>query len=238
MTDGWIYCFKNASMKDIYKVGMTTRHPSQRLMEANQADTWRPPAPYVAVLTRKVTNVRDKESTIHDILSDLGYRLHPQREFFNASLSLIEKLFSLTDGEWGCTVDTTIGDNKDVIEHEVGDNSTLEGTDVIKQHEAKIRDEKVDTIRTFLKYFRETNPTVHKIQAAELYSHYCSWCDDTDIMLETQNTFGRLLVMEKSCPKIRGRTGFMIYVKQLGSGSLSSGESPDDGDEGDSSIEE
>lgn len=232
MSDGWIYCFKNASMKDIYKVGMTTRHPSQRLVEANQSDTWRPPTPYVAVLTRKVKNVRDKESTIHDILSDMGYRLHPRREFFNAPLSLIEKLFSLTDGEPG-TMDTVSGD-EDVIEHAASDKSIVEDTDVIKQHESKIRDEKMETIRTFLKYFRENNPTVHKIQAAELYGNYCSWCDDTDVMLETQNTFGRLLVMEKSCPKVRGRTGFMIYVKQLGAGSIP----PEDGDDGDSPVEE
>lgn len=225
-------------MKDIYKVGMTTRHPSQRLTEANQADTWRPPTPYVAVLTRKVANVRDKESTIHEILSIMGYRIHPQREFFNAPLTLIEKLFSLTDGAPGCTIDTVSGDDKGVIEHADSDKSIMEDTDVIRQHESKIRDEKIETIRAFLKYFRETNPTVHKIQAAELYGHYCSWCDDTDVTLETQNTFGRLLVMEKSCPKVRGRTGFMIYIKQLGTGPTPSDESPEDGDDGDSSVEE
>ena len=205
MSDGWIYCFKNASMKDIYKVGMTTRHPSQRLVEANQSDTWRPPTPYVAVLTRKVKNVRDKESTIHYILSDLGYRLHPRREFFNAPLTLIEKLFSLTDGEPGTMDNDNVSGDEDVIEHAASDKSIV-----------------------------ENNPTVHKIQAAELYGNYCSWCDDTDVMLETQNTFGRLLVMEKSCPKVRGRTGFMIYVKQLGGGSIP----PEDGDDGDSPVEE
>lgn len=207
----------NASMKDIYKVGMTTRHPSQRLLEANQADTWRPPTPYVPVFTRKVTNVRQKESTIHGILSDLGYRLHPRREFFNAPLSLIEKLFGLTDE---VTDEGESDDGGDVIEHEVDEEISDDSTGglLIKQHEDEVRNSKVDVIRKFLLWFRETNPTIHKILAAELYDHYCTWCDETEIVVETLNTFGRLLAQEKSCPKVRTNKGNIIYVNLVRSG--------------------
>ena len=179
---------------------MTSRHPSQRLLEANQADTWRPPTPYVAVLTRKVANVRDKESTIHEILTDLGYRIHPRREFFNAPLTLIEKLFSLTD-----SVPDTDSDSEDVIEPTVA-------ADIIEQHKAQIRDEKLESIRAFLKHFREINPTVHKIQVTDLYGHYCTWVDEAAGILESMTQFGRLLIVEKSCLKLRTSKGFIIYV--------------------------
>ncbi len=218
MSEGWIYCFMNASMKDIYKVGMTTRHPSQRLLEANQADTWRPPTPYVPVLTRKVTNVREKEATIHGILSDLGYRLHPRREFFNAPLPLIEKLFGLTDEVTDDGESDDGGDSGDVIEHEVEDETPTEtaGELLIKHHEDEVKNAKVDIIRNFLSWFREKNPTVQKIQAAELYTHYCTWCDETDIMLiDSLIAFGKLLSLEKSCPKVRTSKGFIIYVNLL-----------------------
>lgn len=232
-------------MKDIYKVGMTTRNPSQRLMEANQADTWRPPTPYVAVLTRKVANVRVKETTIHEILSDLGYRIHPRREFFNAPLTLIEKLFSLTDGEPGnVDIDSdSDGDGEDVIEHVDGDKPEEEsmGTLIIKQHEDEIKNIKLEVIRTFLCNFRDKNPAIHKIQAADLYSHYCTWCDETGAMLESLTQFGRLLSLEKSCPKVRTGKGYMIYVnphRKLVTGNTGEINTDTGGDDGDSPVEE
>ena len=39
---GYLYCFSNESLKNLYKIGMTTRTVEDRLKEANSS-TWCPP---------------------------------------------------------------------------------------------------------------------------------------------------------------------------------------------------
>jgi hypothetical protein len=41
--EGYIYCFSNPTLAEIYKIGYTTRTPLERLQEANASDTWRLP---------------------------------------------------------------------------------------------------------------------------------------------------------------------------------------------------
>ena len=61
MTSGYIYCFSNASMPGIIKVGVTERTPELRLMEANSSDTWRPPTPYIIEFAKKLLIVNKKK---------------------------------------------------------------------------------------------------------------------------------------------------------------------------------
>lgn len=86
-------------MPGILKVGMTERNPEARLKEANSSDTWRPPTPYVIEFAKKVSNVKDKEKTLHIHLEKYNYRIHPQREFFRVSLEIVRKLFDRFEGE-------------------------------------------------------------------------------------------------------------------------------------------
>jgi hypothetical protein len=99
MTDGYIYCFSNPSMPGILKVGMTERTPKIRLDEANASDTWRPPTPYKIELAKKVYNASGKEKTLHILLEQYTYRIHPRREFFRVSSEEVLKFFDLIDGE-------------------------------------------------------------------------------------------------------------------------------------------
>lgn len=98
MSEGYIYCFGNKSMAGIYKIGMTEKTPEHRLSEANSSDTWRPPTLYTIVFAKRVSNPREKESIIHNILKHS--RINLKREFFNESIERIRLIFDLPDGEY------------------------------------------------------------------------------------------------------------------------------------------
>ena len=116
MTDGYIYCFSNPSMPDIIKVGMTERTPEVRLSEANASDTWRPPTPYKIEFAKKVYNSSQKEKTLHTLLEQYTFRIHPRREFFRVSQEEVRKFFDLMDGEmWN---ETRENDEEDEDEDE------------------------------------------------------------------------------------------------------------------------
>lgn len=99
MNEGYIYCFSNKSMLGILKVGMTERTPDVRLNEANSSDTWRPPTPYKIEFAKKVSNPKQKEITLHILLSQYTERINPRREFFRVSSEEVKEFFNLMDGD-------------------------------------------------------------------------------------------------------------------------------------------
>lgn len=98
--DGYIYCFSNQSMPGILKIGLTERIPTKRLAEANKSDTFKPPTNYKIEFAKKVKNIRQKECTLHKLLSKYTERINPKREFFRVSLEEVKLFFDLMDGEW------------------------------------------------------------------------------------------------------------------------------------------
>lgn len=96
---GYIYCFSNEYMPDIYKIGMTLREPKERLKEANISNTWIPFMSYNLVIAKKVAEPLKKEKLIHSILEDHGLRLTKNREFFKSDIRTINNYFELIDGE-------------------------------------------------------------------------------------------------------------------------------------------
>ncbi len=95
---GYVYCFCNDSMPGLLKIGMTERTPIERLSEANTSDTWRPPTPYIIVVSKKVIEPKEKEKKLHAILQE--ERVNPNREFFRVSTDKVFLLFDLMDGEY------------------------------------------------------------------------------------------------------------------------------------------
>lgn len=95
---GYIYCFSNANMPNILKVGMTERTPDLRLNEANNSGTWTIPS-YKIVIAKKVLNPKQKELTLHMLLSQYTERIHSKREFFRVSEEEVKTFFDLIDGE-------------------------------------------------------------------------------------------------------------------------------------------
>jgi hypothetical protein len=127
MTYGYLYCFSNSSMPGILKVGMTERTPDLRLNEANSSDTWRPPTPYKIEFAKKVLNPKQKETTLHNLLSQYTERINPKREFFRVSSEEVKTFFDLIDG------DLWVKDPEEEEEEEEEDNqSTISNSPVVK----------------------------------------------------------------------------------------------------------
>jgi len=121
MTEGYLYCFSNASMPGILKVGMTERTPEIRLGEANSSNTWKPPTPYKIEFAKKVSNPKQKEITLQTLLSQYTERINPRREFFRVSIEEVKTFFDLMDGEqWteGNEQENEQEDDEDEVEDE------------------------------------------------------------------------------------------------------------------------
>lgn len=108
---GYIYCFSNPSMQGIVKVGMTERSPDIRLHEANSSDTWRPPTPYVLEFAKQVSWPKQKERTLHTLLTQYTERVNPKREFFRVSPGDVRTFFDLIDGIMWISEETTTTTN-------------------------------------------------------------------------------------------------------------------------------
>lgn len=100
MASGYIYCFSNESMSDVYKIGHTTRSPIMRLKDDNSSDTWRPPNLYKLEFAKLVENCKEKETMVHNLLEKCNSRISSNREFFRTSLDNIKDIFDRMDGEW------------------------------------------------------------------------------------------------------------------------------------------
>jgi hypothetical protein len=98
---GYIYCFSNDKIGDVYKIGFTTRDPIIRLNEANSSGTWNiSQVTYKFEFAKKVDDCCLVEKKIHDILESFNTRVYPNREFFKLSLTIIKKLFDIIHGDW------------------------------------------------------------------------------------------------------------------------------------------
>lgn len=88
---GYLYCFSNDSLKNLYKIGMTTRSVEERLKEANSS-TWCPDK-FKVELSVKINNVEEREKIVHKLLEE--YRSNSRREFFEAPLEKVKLIFDL-----------------------------------------------------------------------------------------------------------------------------------------------
>ena len=80
---GYVYAFESPSMPGIVKIGATERYPTERLHDANESDTWRPPEAYDIAWAVEVDAPFIVEKQIHESLA--GVRVNPRREFFRVT---------------------------------------------------------------------------------------------------------------------------------------------------------
>jgi len=98
--NGFIYCFSNQSMPNIYKIGITDRTPIDRLKEANVGNTWKPPTPYKLEFAKKIKNNTEIENILFKIFQLNGNRINPKKEFVKCEIQFIKLLFDLIDGSY------------------------------------------------------------------------------------------------------------------------------------------
>jgi T5orf172 domain len=88
---GFVYILSNPVFKDdIFKIGHTTRSPSDRAWEIYQNATG-VPAKFEVAYARQVANCEQAEQRIHDILNEV--RINEYREFFRVSLFQAKEVF-------------------------------------------------------------------------------------------------------------------------------------------------
>lgn len=86
---GWVYVLGNEHFaRDVYKIGMTTRTPEERVKELSTTGV---PSEFDILDAYYSFNPSEDESLIHGLLSD--YRINDNREFFLCSLNIINDAF-------------------------------------------------------------------------------------------------------------------------------------------------
>lgn len=93
MHEGILYALVNEAMPGYVKIGMTSRTVQDRMKELYTTGV---PLPFQCIAAKRVSNVEEKEATIHRIFQE--YRT-PNREFFRIPTSKALDLFSLIHGE-------------------------------------------------------------------------------------------------------------------------------------------
>jgi len=124
--EGYLYCFSNDCMPDVFNVGMTTRNPNIKLNDANEHDNWRPPVPYKIQIVKKVKEPRDKNIKLQKVLN----KYHIEQNFYKITLEEINNIFDLIEGEiWNneinnihCRDMTKCFEDKQAIRHKIGNN--------------------------------------------------------------------------------------------------------------------
>jgi hypothetical protein len=155
--EGYVYCISNQSMPGILKIGITERTPEERLVEANASDTWRPPTPYLLEFSKKVTNPRQRETTIHTFLND--QRIHPRREFFRTELDKVRLLFNLMDGETIATTPVILDTQGTRVRHVVNQDTWI-GVYTSATNRVTMGETTFTSLSDFaVQHHRVTNPT-------------------------------------------------------------------------------
>lgn len=89
-TPGYVYLLINYSMPGLVKVGRTTRPPVERTTELSSATGV--PTPFQLVFEVFVPDCVEAEANLVNLLTEGGYRLSENREFFEAPIDEVVKL--------------------------------------------------------------------------------------------------------------------------------------------------
>lgn len=102
LTYGFVYYLTNPSMPGIVKIGMTTKHPRERMLELSRATACPEPFELLAFFDTHMPEFVEQQ--IHKSLSQ--YRVNNAREFFAAPLhELQNEMRSWGDPSSGCFYD-------------------------------------------------------------------------------------------------------------------------------------
>lgn len=94
---GFLYVLANSSMPGLVKVGKTTRSPTERAAELSGATGMA--TPFIVVYDQLFQDCHLAERFAHGYLSEKGYRVSDNREFFNAPVNLVVRAIGLAPGK-------------------------------------------------------------------------------------------------------------------------------------------
>jgi hypothetical protein len=132
MSEGYIYCLSNESMPGLVKVGMTATLERTPVMRAKELSAHTSvPTSFKVEFAKLVSNPKQKEQTLHVLLSQYTTRINVKREFFRTSPEEVMKFFDLTEG--------TMWEDKKKIEDEDEDEDEDEYEDEDEEEDGRIR---------------------------------------------------------------------------------------------------
>lgn len=82
---GYLYVLANSAMPGVVKVGKTTRTPSERAAELSGVTGL--PSSFIVVYEQLFSDCGAAESYVHTYLTQKGFRISDNREFFNAPVN-------------------------------------------------------------------------------------------------------------------------------------------------------
>ena len=91
---GYVYCFSNPHLCNMYKIGFTENEPQLR---ANQLRKTGVVGRFKVEFFIKIKQYREMEKHIHSLLDK--YRVEADREFFKIDISIIKFIFDLIEGK-------------------------------------------------------------------------------------------------------------------------------------------
>jgi hypothetical protein len=104
---GYIYVLSNLQYPEYVLVGASTKTPAER---ANELFTEAMMHPFTVEMGKLVNNMEGKLVSFHKLLSRVGERPNPSRDFFRSNPEMMETLFELMDGEKWVTPTETISE--------------------------------------------------------------------------------------------------------------------------------
>lgn len=111
MNYGFIYCLGNDAMPSIFKIGMTERAPSQRVMELSGSTS--APLPFDLLCFGEVEDPRSTEASIHAHFSNR--RVNASREFFRGCYSDFAEIIEEHVSTFAQTAEGAIQGHKDSL---------------------------------------------------------------------------------------------------------------------------
>lgn len=93
---GYLYVLANSAMPGLVKVGKTTRTPAERANEL--AGVTGLPTPFIVVYDQFFEDCSAAEGFVHALLSERGYRISENREFFNAPTNEVVRIITSAPG--------------------------------------------------------------------------------------------------------------------------------------------
>ena len=98
---GYLYCFSNPIYPDYLYVSASTKKPNER---ADDLYTEGVLYPFKVEFAKQVPSLEGKLVTLHKLLSKMGERVTPKRDFFKTDTETVQSLFDLVDGvQWAPT---------------------------------------------------------------------------------------------------------------------------------------
>ena len=97
MAYGFVYFLTNQSMPGLTKIGMTTKHPRERMEELSKATAC--PTPFEMLAFFDTPDPQEAERGIHNALAE--YRVSRSREFFDAPIYVLEEQLDEWQDAWG-----------------------------------------------------------------------------------------------------------------------------------------